>query len=453
LQHATVLVLRAFLRVVRDPRRAIARLNELRPSAGPTDLSVRAVRASRASIARSRALSGTWTSALRGLAGSRILDITADRRGAPALIIGLVLVASLLALPPTGGTAVGASRPTPEVAAARIAALARGSATTSELTVGGADERAFQAFDLASGDGQGDAQDVQPADGQQPDGQPIDGQAADGGDITGAYAPDGTLLKPFAGEVILAGIDERVQTYEVQAGDTLGGIAAKFGLKMSTLYWANKLTSTDMLHPGQVLKIPPADGVLYTVREGDTIEAIAKTFKADAADIVSFNDLAGDVVVIGETILVPDGRGAAIPGSTSTGSVGVCRSCSFKGRMTWPVDGSYFISQHYWSGHRAIDIASRYGTPVVAAVSGKVIQTGWVGNGGYAIWVSNGNGMWTTYNHLSYIGVSEGQYVTRGQVIARVGSSGHSTGPHLHFEVWLGGPPHRGTPVNPLRYF
>jgi murein DD-endopeptidase MepM/ murein hydrolase activator NlpD len=159
--------------------------------------------------------------------------------------------------------------------------------------------------------------------------------------------------------------------------------------------------------------------------------------------------------------MVPDGRGRDIPsapvasgGSSRGGSIGRCTSCSFSGAMTWPVDGWYFISQRYWSGHRAIDIAAHYGTPVVAAVSGRVVSAGWVGLGGYAIWLSNGNGMYTTYNHLSYIGVSVGEYVSRGTVIGRVGTSGRATGPHLHFEVWLGGAPYSGGyPVNPLRYF
>jgi murein DD-endopeptidase MepM/ murein hydrolase activator NlpD len=443
LRHATVLVLRALSGVVRGPRRAIARLHELRRPAGPTETSVWAAGVSHASIARSGAPTGARASALRWL--DRILDLTADRRGAPALVIGLVVLASLIALPPTSGTAVGAARPTPAVAAARIAALAAGPATSSSLTASGAGDQPFQSFDLA------------PATGQNaPD--PASAPSADNQGVTGSYAPDGTLLKPFAVQQGLGGIDGQVQTYVVQAGDTLSGIATKFGLKTSTLYWANRLTSLSSLHTGQVLTVPPTDGVLYTVREGDTIATIAATFKADVNAIVSFNGLAGDVVVIGETIMVPDGVGAAIPGAAATtskrtGTTARCYSCSLKGAMTWPVDGWYFISQHYWNGHKAVDIASAYGTPVVAAASGKVVRTGWVGNGGYAIWISNGNGIWTTYNHLSFIGVTEGQYVVRGQLIGHVGSSGHSTGPHLHFEVWVGGPPYYGVAVNPLRYF
>lgn len=363
------------------------------------------------------------------------------------LVLLLVLLASVLALPPSGGTAIGASPPDATAAAARIAALADGPAGGISLTAT-TDERTFQPFDLppSTGDGPGAAD---PPDGVDP--------TANDGDTSSWYATDGTLLKPFDVDEDIGGIDDQVRSYTVRSGDTLSKIANRFALKMSSLFWANKLTDKDTISVGQVLNIPPIDGVLYVVKEGDTIESIAKTFHAEVAEIVEYNSLAGDIVVIGETIMVPDGRGRTIPSApaSSGGGGGTrCTSCSYSGAMTWPVDGWYYISQNYWSGHRAIDIAAHYGTPVVAAVSGKVVRTGWMGEGGYGIWLSNGNGVYTVYYHLSYIGVSTGEYVSRGTVIGRVGASGHATGPHLHFEVWLGGMPYRGGyQVNPLRYF
>jgi murein DD-endopeptidase MepM/ murein hydrolase activator NlpD len=440
LQHATVVVRRAVWRVVRDPRRAIARLPEVRRSSGPHVVAPGPVAglAGRAPRARAQATSGPLPARLRRLAGAAIRDLSADRRGAPILVLCLVLLASLLTLPPGSGTALGKARPAPGAAAARIAALAAGPAGADALTVEGGADPAFQAFELAAATS--------------------DGATSDGGAGDGGYAPDGTLLKPFAVAEVVGGIDDQVRSYRVRSGDTLGGIAAKFDLKMSTLFWANKLTTKDTLHVNQVLDIPPTDGVLYLVKEGDTIETIAVAFHADIDRIITYNHLAGDVVVIGETIMVPDGRGKSIPATPARfryvgGTSSSCGTCSFSGALSWPVDGWYFISQHYWSGHPAIDIASTYGTAVVAAASGKVIRTGWVGNGGYAIWISNGNGVYMTYNHLSYIGVSAGQYVSRGTQIGRVGSSGHSTGPHLHFEIWVGGPPYEGHPINPLGSF
>jgi murein DD-endopeptidase MepM/ murein hydrolase activator NlpD len=452
LLHATVYVRRALWRGMRDPRRVIARLSELRQSAGRTVGAVRVARASHAPRLR-QVTRRDLVNQLRSLRHHAILDITADRRGAPILVLLLVAMASLLAMPPGAGTAVGADNGDGSAPAARIAALAAVPAAGNPLTASGS-ERAFSTFDLPADLVVGEG--AVPADGATAGDGAAVGDGNDGDAAAGAFAPDGTLLKPFAVDEALGGVEDQVQTYTVLSGDTLGRIASRFDLNVSTLFWANKLTSVDVIKPGQVLDIPPTDGVLYTVKEGDTIGSIAAAFHAEVAKIVSYNKLAGDVVTIGETIMVPDGRGKTIPttsrSSGSGGSLGTCRTCSFSGAMTWPVDGGYFISQYFHSSHPAIDIAANYGTPVVAAASGKVIKTGWIPPGGYAIWISNGNGLYTAYYHLSYIGVDVGQYVSRGTRIGRVGQSGNATGPHLHFEVWIG-MIWEGYRVNPLRYF
>ncbi|MFI5254806.1 MAG: peptidoglycan DD-metalloendopeptidase family protein [Candidatus Limnocylindrales bacterium] len=419
---------------MRDARRAFARLPDPRHLAGSIAQAVAAVAAARTPDRRVQVSGRGIARQLRQFLRSPLLEISADRRGAPVLVVALVLLASLLALPPSSGTA-SAAAPDPTAAAARIAALAGGPAGSTQLTASGDGERGFQPY-------------APPADLN----ATTDGNTADQGTL-GSFAADGTLLKPFSVADQLGGIDGQVQSYTVRAGDTLSKIAARFGLNVSSLFWANKLKNTDSLKVGQVLAIPPIDGVLYVVKEGDTIESIAATFHADIDKIVTYNGLSGDVVVIGETIMVPDGLGKALPAS-SFGPLGRCGSCSYAGPMTWPVDGWYFISQYFHPGHLAIDIAAHYGTPVVAAVSGRVVKTGWMGSGGYGIWISNGNGMYTVYYHLSYIGVGVGQYVSRGTRIGRVGASGNATGPHLHFEVWLGGYPYRGGyQVNPLNYF
>jgi len=127
------------------------------------------------------------------------------------------------------------------------------------------------------------------------------------------------------------------------------------------------------------------------------------------------------------------------------------------GSWIWPVGGYNYISQYFWSGHHAIDIAASQGTAVVTAVSGTVVKAGYNGytGGGNVIWVMNGTKLYTTYNHLSYVGVRVGQRISTGQVIGRVGATGEATGPHLHFEVWLGYPWGLGTvanAVNPCAY-
>ncbi|MGH2408596.1 MAG: LysM peptidoglycan-binding domain-containing protein, partial [Candidatus Limnocylindrales bacterium] len=186
-----------------------------------------------------------------------------------------------------GVPALGATPPLSGITA-RIAVLTAGPAADVAAIAGGIGERAFQAFEL-------------PAKGAtwRP--------ARDG------YTADGTLLKPFAVADLGGGVDNQVRSYTVRSGDTLSKIAARFDLKMSSLFWANKLTNKDTLHLGQVLAIPPTDGVLYTVKEGDTIDTIAIAFYADVDRIEAYNGLTGDTVVIGETIMVPDGRGRPIP--------------------------------------------------------------------------------------------------------------------------------------------
>jgi murein DD-endopeptidase MepM/ murein hydrolase activator NlpD len=123
----------------------------------------------------------------------------------------------------------------------------------------------------------------------------------------------------------------------------------------------------------------------------------------------------------------------------------------------WPVGGENYISQYYWSGHRAIDIAASEGTPVIAAVSGTVVMAGWrsTEGGGNVIWVMDGTKLYTTYNHLSRWSVRVGQRISAGQRIGSIGMTGIATGPHLHFEVWLGPPWGLGSTanaVNPCAY-
>jgi murein DD-endopeptidase MepM/ murein hydrolase activator NlpD len=235
---------------------------------------------------------------------------------------------------------------------------------------------------------------------------------------------------------------------------------------MMTIWWANRLSAKDQLKIGQELIVPPTDGILYTVKEGDSLASIAAAYKADPAQIIRFNELHGDVVVIGQQLMVPDGRGAPIatpkpkpaaPSTTTTRPTSSrpssgCSGCSFGGSMRWPVAGGS-ISQYFHYGHYAIDIQAPYGTAVYAADDGKIIFSGWRSNGGgYQVWISHGGNVYTTYNHMSSLAVGTGTYVGRGQRVGRIGSTGYATGPHLHFEVWIGPIWNGGYRVNPLKY-
>jgi murein DD-endopeptidase MepM/ murein hydrolase activator NlpD len=129
-----------------------------------------------------------------------------------------------------------------------------------------------------------------------------------------------------------------------------------------------------------------------------------------------------------------------------------CADCTLSGGFVWPVAGGE-VSQGYHGGHEAIDIHAPTGTAVLAAANGEVIFSGWKDNGGgWQVWLRHGDVI-TTYSHMNSVGVGHGAWVGAGQQIGRVGATGWATGPHLHFEAWIGMPWQGGYPVNPLGYF
>jgi len=148
-----------------------------------------------------------------------------------------------------------------------------------------------------------------------------------------------------------------------------------------------------------------------------------------------------------EPTAAPTAKPSAKPSAPATVFAAVARPVVGSGKLMWPVPGGT-ISQYFWSGHLAIDIAAHAGTPVLAADAGTVVFAGWRNNGGgLVVEIDHGNGIHTGYNHLGSIAVSVGQVVARGQRIASVGCTGDCTGPHVHFQVIVG-----GVLVNPLRY-
>jgi murein DD-endopeptidase MepM/ murein hydrolase activator NlpD len=298
--------------------------------------------------------------------------------------------------------------------------------------------------------------------------KPATGATSDSSaDDLGQYLPDGTLLKPIAVDTTVSDASARLITYTVKSGDTLTGIAHKFGISMMTLWWANNLAAKDQLHVGQKLQIPPVDGLVIVVKAGDTLDTISALTGMSPDDIVAYNNLTDRTLVIGEVLIVPDALGKPIavvatpkPAVTSSGSSSSSSGSKAHGPATysggafsWPVPGGW-ISQYFHASHPAIDIAAPWGTRVLAAAAGTVIWAGWKDNGGgYQVWISHGSGLFTTYNHMSAVLVSVGQHVGRAQQVGRVGMTGNATGPHLHFEVWRGMVWGDGTRVNPLPYF
>ena len=242
------------------------------------------------------------------------------------------------------------------------------------------------------------------------------------------------------------------QTYVVQQNDTVIGIAKKFGLRPETLQWSNKHIENNphRLSVGDNLVIPATDGILHTVTKRDTIATLAKKYKASIENIIGFkgNNLvdATNPLVIGDQVMIPGGQKPFIQQQTSSWNqnsaqthTGSTKAIGATGSFSWPASGS--INQGYWGGHPAIDLGSWTGAPTRAADAGHVVLAtgGWNGGYGNHIIIDHGNGFATLYAHLNSIYVHSGEYVASGQQIGTVGSTGNSTGPHLHFEVRYNG--------------
>lgn len=249
--------------------------------------------------------------------------------------------------------------------------------------------------------------------------------------------------------------------YEVLAGDAVFSIAQKFNISPETLLWSNFAVLRDDPHSlniGQVLRIPPTNGILYEWKAGDTLESVAHSFKASADDILNWAgnnlDLTNPEIEPGELVMVPGGRREFLQWVVPTYAVGRSGTTSLPGGceisapfvygggwFSWPTDNRFLSGNDYWSGHLAIDIAAATGAPIYAADAGVVVYAGWHPNGyGNVVMIDHMNGYHTVYAHLSSINVRCGANVIQGNVIGRAGSTGNSTGPHLHFEVrYLGG--------------
>ncbi len=244
-----------------------------------------------------------------------------------------------------------------------------------------------------------------------------------------------------------------ILTYEVQPGDTVFGIAEKFNIKPETIMWSNPTLeqNPDMLRIGDKLVILPVDGVYHKIKKGDTLAKIAKKYKVKIEDIVNFEwnhlDSADAALTPGAHLIVPGGEKPYTPRVVSVYRGPIPKNAKKgSGSFVWPVSG--YITQGFWSGHRAIDIGAWLGSPVVASDSGYVVFAGWDRTGyGNLIIIDHGNGYRTYYAHLSAIFVRVGDSVAQGVRIGSVGSTGHSTGPHLHFEIR-----YRNVQRNPLGF-
>jgi len=282
----------------------------------------------------------------------------------------------------------------------------------------------------------------------------------DGTALISAAGPSGTAadLSDYAPST-------QISTYVVRSGDTLTSISQMFGVSVNTLIWANDLKSKTIVKD-QMLVILPISGIQHKVVKGDTIQSIATKYKIDANDILQYNDMAiNDSLTVGDTIILPDAEldtPADVPAAAISGGKHIAAS---KPSTTSIVQGEVIGSKTEnpyrggsgprYSGYYGVPVAAAHrtqglhglngvdlgaptGTSIYAAAEGTVIIAKSGGyNGGYGSYVvvTHDNGTQTLYAHMSQVLANVGDTVSRGETIGKVGTTGDSTGPHLHFEI------------------
>lgn len=240
---------------------------------------------------------------------------------------------------------------------------------------------------------------------------------------------------------------DQISLYTVRSGDSLEEIANMFDVTVNTIRWANDMGSKESIKTNQVLVILPIAGVKYVSKKGDTIASIAKQYSADANETASFNNIETTKnLAVGTIVIIPDADGSIGPGHESdkkqknnkplAKNIITNPKGSTNSSFSRPVVGG--IRTQGIHGHNGVDIASALNTPILAAANGEVVLSrfgGWNGGYGNYIVIKHSNGMQTLYAHLNENSVSQGETVTKGQIIGKMGNTGKSTGVHLHFEV------------------
>jgi murein DD-endopeptidase MepM/ murein hydrolase activator NlpD len=268
----------------------------------------------------------------------------------------------------------------------------------------------------------------------------------------------GALVKPdIASTKKIKRPRTEIVYYTVKPGDTISTIASEFEISVSTILWENNLSSYSIIRPGDKLTILPVSGVSHRVAKGENLSLIAKKYGVDKEKIMSQNKLTdASKLAVGQKLIIPGGKKMGYTRSRSRRYSGInvirdlVKSPNAKpvsgNKMNWPTVG-HRITQYYSWRHHAIDIANKIGTPIYAADAGTVERAGWGRGYGYQVVINHGGGKKTRYAHASKLYVKRGQKVSKGETIAAMGSTGWSTGPHLHFEVII-----NGKKYNPLNY-
>ena len=235
------------------------------------------------------------------------------------------------------------------------------------------------------------------------------------------------------------------QEYVVKSGDTISSISQKFGLSnISTLIAINQIDNVRFLPAGKRLQVPSIDGLIHSVADGETLEGLSVKYRVTVEDLLDVNDMDSAVLNVGDKLFIP---GAKLDNKSLQKAMGEV--------FAWPITASWRLSSAFGnrsdpftgvlSYHTGIDMACPQGTEIKAAMSGTVAVSGWSNVFGNYVIIKHIDGYQTLYGHMSKIYAKKGKFVSQGTVIGLVGSTGYSTGPHLHFTVYK-----NGKLVNPM---
>ena len=250
---------------------------------------------------------------------------------------------------------------------------------------------------------------------------------------------------------------ENIIDYQVLTGDSVSTIAAQFGVSVNTILWENNLTAYSLIRPGNILKILPLTGLTHSVKRGETMAAIAAKYGVEQNTILEANKLgSAELLATGRKLIIPGGR-KIIAAASQTAKSAPAASITdlFKpenlksvvsNKLAWPTVGARMTQYYSWR-HHAVDIANKIGTPIYACDAGVIEVAGWGTGYGNQIVVNHGGGKKSRYAHLSKFYVVKGQAVKKGEAIGAMGSTGNSTGSHLHFEYII-----NNIKYNPLNY-
>ena len=277
-------------------------------------------------------------------------------------------------------------------------------------------------------------------------------------EIIGLTQGGSALVKPeLAATSKIKRDRDKIIYYTIKPGDSVSTIAAEFEVSVNTILWENNLSAYSLIRPGNKLAILPTTGITHKVARGENLSKIAKQYNIEENKIIEVNKLTdSSKLAAGQKLIIPDGRKVRYASYTTPSYTGLSAIKSLvaptgakpvsSNKMNWPTQG-HRITQYYSWRHHGVDIANKNGTPIYAADAGTVEYIGWGRGYGNQIVINHGGGKKTRYAHLSKFYVSKGDKVNKGQTIAAMGSTGWSTGSHLHFEVII-----NGRKYNPLNY-